>query len=166
MLVDITYGVVTHWVLNIPSQIWEHKNTSITDMFTDDILVYYTVSHIILVHIDNVYYCFTYTLTHTHESISDPKLCWCSVRMASRCRPYWMSGMLWLQAESSNNWILNSMPQGAYIRPVGMYMVMRLGDPSAGLRRVTNMSVWLGVQTSCPVTRSDAFIPSLEHPVS
>jgi hypothetical protein len=41
MLDNITYwGVVTLWVLNVPSQIIEHKNASITDTFTDDSLVY------------------------------------------------------------------------------------------------------------------------------
>ena len=41
MLDNITYwGVVALWVLNVPSQIIEHKNASITDTLTDDSLVY------------------------------------------------------------------------------------------------------------------------------
>ena len=34
------WGVVTLWVLNVPSQIIEHKNASITDTVTDDSLAY------------------------------------------------------------------------------------------------------------------------------
>jgi hypothetical protein len=73
LLDNITYwGVVTLWVLNVPSQIIEHKNASITDAFTDDSLVYlscryHTHTRFTIYNVHTYTCCLlSYTMTHTH----------------------------------------------------------------------------------------------------